>query len=53
MYGKPPVAGPGVALPVTGYYYTGSALILALGLIVLGIVLVRFAYLRRGARDEG
>jgi len=51
MYGKPigpGVIGAGAALPVTGFYL-GSAMLIALVLLILGGVLVRISYLRRSA----
>ena len=54
MYGKPigpGVIGGGAALPVTGFY-TGSALILALVLLIAGGVLIRMSYLKRAAAGD-
>lgn len=46
MYGRPipPIAGGGLA--VTGFY-TGSAIIIGILLLIIGIVLLRISYFRR------
>lgn len=46
MYGKPipPMAGGGLA--VTGFY-TGSAIIIGILLLIIGLVLLRISYFRR------
>ncbi len=54
MYGKPigpGVIGGGAALPVTGFY-TGTAILLALVLLVAGGVLIRMSYLKHSAASE-
>ena len=50
MYGKPipPMAGGGLA--VTGFY-TGSAIIIGIVLLIIGIVLLRISYFHRHAAD--
>lgn len=51
MYAKPmvPVAG-GAALAATGVY-AGTAVVIAVVTVVVGIVLIRVAYFRRGRRS--
>lgn len=50
MYGKPipPIAGGGLA--VTGFY-TGSAIVIGIVLLIIGIVLLRVSYFHRHASD--
>lgn len=50
MYGKPipPIAGGGLA--VTGFY-TGSAIVIGIVLLIIGIVLLRISYFHRHASD--
>ena len=51
MYGKPivPVAGGGLA--VTGVY-AGTTIVVAIIALILGLVLIRVAYFRRGRTGE-
>lgn len=51
MYGKPipPVAG-AAGLAFTGFY-AGTAVLVAIVLLILGAVLLRVSYFRRQAKD--
>ncbi len=54
MYGRPMgpgIVGGGVGLSVTGFY-AGTAMIVALVLVVLGAALVRVSYMKRRAADD-
>lgn len=48
MYGRPTPMVPGLA--VTGFY-TGSAVIIGVVLLIIGIVLLRMSYFHRHATD--
>ncbi len=50
MYGppRPPIVGGGLA--VTGFY-TGSAVVIGLVLLIVGIVLLRMSYFHRHPAD--
>lgn len=51
MYGRPtpPIMGGGLA--VTGFY-TGSAIIIGIVLLIIGAVLIRMSYMRQHPADS-